>query len=148
MKRSLNFLITILVIIILAYLFAPDPGEYRRKLKVVRGIEAAEAYRAAVAEYWQRTGRLPEAGELEKEGIMVKSNTDQDVVEAIRPGEDGPGTVSIYYSEAVVSDRAPERSDYRIVLSPEIGDGGLSWTCRGTLPAGSLPRVCRQVSGF
>jgi len=146
MNRSLNFLIIILVIIILAYLFAPETDNYRLKLKVVRGIQAAEAHRAAVSEFWERTGRLPEADELEKEKIMIKTSPDRDVVDAIRLGEDEPGTVTIHYKETGMPETLSEEGNIRIVLAPELINGKLVWTCRGTLPSDSMPRVCRPSS--
>lgn len=147
MNRSLNFLITILVIIILAYVFAPETDNYRQKLKVVRGIQAAEAHRAAVSEFWERTGRLPRADELGKEKILIKTSPDQEVVEAIRVGEDEPGTVTIYYKKADLPETPTAQDGNRVVLIPDITNGQLTWTCRGTLPSESLPRVCRPFSG-
>lgn len=147
MNRSLNFLITILVIIILAYVFAPETDNYRQKLKVVRGIQAAEAHRAAVSEFWERTGRLPRADELGKEKILIETSPDQEVVEAIRVGEDEPGTVTIHYKKVDLPETPTAQDGNRVVLIPEITNGQLTWTCWGTLASESLPRVCRPFSG-
>ena len=97
MKRQLNFLFIILLVIIFAYLLAPDK-EYTDRIWVLKGISVAAPYRAAVNEYWQKKQELPDTGDLELEKIRVRVDLEKTAVDYITVGRDGPGSVTVHYS--------------------------------------------------
>lgn len=143
MKRQLNFLIVILVVIIIAWLLRPS-DEMTHRLWIVKGITLTEPYRAAVMEYWQNTQQLPESiDDFNLEKILVKVDFGKTAVDSITIGEEGPGTVTVHYSSASSENAPPAIHNTRIVLTPVIMDDGFIWGCRGTMPKELIPIPCQ-----
>jgi hypothetical protein len=144
MKKQLNFLFIILFIIIFAYLLSPDK-EYTDRIWVLKGVALAAPYRAAVNEYWQKKQALPGIDDLELEKILVQVNLDLTAVEFIAVGEDGPGTVTVHYSTKDKNSAPAIINNTKIILTPHLSAGKLSWSCKGTMPDIMIPQACSKL---
>lgn len=142
MKKILNFLFIILIIVVFAYLLSPD-REYTSKLWVLKGISLAQPYRAAVIEYVQKTGVLPGPDDIEREKIFVRVDLENTAVKIITIGEENPGAVTIYYSTAGLDSAPSEINNHKIILSPSLTGNKLTWSCKGTMPADFIPVLCK-----
>lgn len=142
MKKTLNFLFIMLFIIVIAYLFSPDK-EYKNKLWTLKGISLAQPYKAAVIEYVQKTNALPGAGDLEHEKIHVQVDLNSSPVKTITVGENGPGTVTVHYSTAGIESAPAELDNSTIILTPDLTENKLMWSCRGEMPSAFIPRNCK-----
>ena len=143
MKKQLNFLFVILIIIVLAYLLRPS-DELTHRLWVVKGITLTAPYRAAIMEYWQNTQQLPESmDDLTLGKILVKVDFEKTAVESIVIGNDGPGTITVYFSATTSENAPPAINNTKIVLTPVLMDEGFVWSCQGTMPQELLPAPCR-----
>lgn len=143
MKKQLNFLFVILIIIVLAYLLRPS-DELTHRLWVVKGITLTGPYRAAIKEYWQNTQQLPESmDDLAREKILVKVEFAKTAVESIMVGENGPGTITVYFSTDNTENAPTAINKTKITLTPSLMDEGFTWNCKGTMPPELLPVPCK-----
>lgn len=143
MKRGLNLVIILGLILFVCFAFLPSKLDYTDRAKVLHGLSFAVAYKEAVGKYWKDKGVLPAAEEWNKDGIKVAVELGKSIVESIHVGQDGPGTISIFYTNAKDKSVPDELAGTKIVLTPKIRDKQLVWGCKGTLPAQYLPVPCR-----
>lgn len=144
MIRQLNFLFIILVVIVFAYLLAPDK-EYTNRIWVQKGISVTAPYRAAVEEYWRKKQVLPGTGDLELEKILVRADIEKTAVDSITVGKNGPGSITVHYSVKNHKSVPEELNNTEIILVPVPTVDKLVWACKGTMPDSMIPQVCKKM---
>lgn len=144
MTRLFNFLFVILVVIVFAYLLAPDK-EYTNRIWVQKGISVTAPYRAAVEEYWRKKQVLPGTGDLELEKILVRADIEKTAVDSITVGKNGPGSITVHYSIKDHKSVPEELNNTEIILVPVPTADKLVWTCKGTMPESMIPQVCKKM---
>ncbi|HEY5702189.1 MAG TPA: pilin [Gammaproteobacteria bacterium] len=142
MKKQLNFMFFILVIVILAWLFSPSKTT-RDKIWVLKGISLAQPHKAAIAEYYERNQRFPGADDLEEDRIFVNVEYSRTAVDSIDVGKKGPGVITITYSTDKV-EGAPEALDNKhVFLSPFIIENRIEWSCDTDMVLEITPVACQ-----
>lgn len=142
MKKQLRFFFILLFFLLFAYILRPS-SDYMEKLMVVKGISLAAEYKKAVGEYLAEYKELPTGEDWQGISPEVRVNLDESAVEKITVGDDGPGTVTIYYSADKLADAPPAINNTRIILTPQVFSGKITWTCRGTMPEEYRPNACQ-----
>lgn len=141
MKKQLRFFFLLLFFLLFAYLLRPS-SDHLDKLYVVKGITLAADYKKSVAEYLADNNGLPTSDDWQETGGSVDVDLSDSAVDRITVGDDGPGTVTIYYSASRLAAAPPAIDNTRIVLTPQVMGGEITWTCSGTMPEEFLPTAC------
>ena len=143
MKKGLNYIIIIGLLFFIGFTLFPAKLDYTDRTKVIQGLSMGAKYKEAVGEYWKDKGALPGAEEWAKYDKKIVIESGKSLVDSIHIGEDGPGTISIYYTNTRDQGAPADIAGTRIVLTPEVKDRKLVWSCKGTLPSQYLPVPCR-----
>jgi hypothetical protein len=143
MKKGLNLLIIIGLILFVSFALFPSKIDYTDKAKVLQGLSLAVSYKKAVGEYWKDKGKLPNSEDWNKIGNKVAVDFGKSLVESIHVGQDGPGTITVYYTNAKDKAAPADLTGKKIILTPEAQDNQLIWSCKGTIPTQYLPVRCR-----
>jgi type IV pilus assembly protein PilA len=143
MKKGLNLLIIIGLILFISFALFPSKIDYTDQAKVLQGLSLAASYKEAVGEFWKDKGELPNGDDWNRNGNKVAVDLGKSLVESIHVGQDGPGTISVYYTNAKDQAAPADITGKKIVLTPEVQDNQLVWSCKGTIPAQYLPARCR-----
>lgn len=142
MKKQLRFFFFLLFVVLFAYLLRPS-SEHLDKLYVVRGVSLATDYKKAVSNYLLDNKTLPGREDWETMAGSVHVDLAESAVDRITVGDDGPGTVTIYYDSSRLADAPPAINNTRVVLTPQVFGDSITWTCRGTMPQEYLPNACQ-----
>ena len=142
MKKQLRFFFILLFFLLFAYILRPS-SDYMEKLFVVKGISLAADYKKAVSDYLADHRELPTGEDWIEMSPAVQVNLDESAVDRITVGDDGPGTVTIYYSTDKLADAPPAINNTRIILTPQVFSGKITWTCKGTMPEEYRPNACQ-----
>jgi type IV pilus assembly protein PilA len=143
MKKGLNLLIIIGLILFVSFALFPSKIDYTDQAKVLQGLSLAISYKKAVGEYWKDKGELPNGEDWSKIENKVTVDLDKSLVESIHVGQDGPGTIAVYYTSGKDQAAPAGITGKKIVLTPKVQDNQLVWSCKGTIPAQLLPVRCR-----
>lgn len=111
--------------------------------KVLQGLSMAIKYKMAIKEYWQEKGELPEAEEWQKAGKKFNVDISKSLVKDIVIGADGPGVISVYFTNKKTVKLGKDIDGRKVMLIPEAKDKRLVWTCKGTLQQEYLPDKCK-----
>jgi len=144
MNKSL--IVLILAVIVLSWNFvftSSEKIELTDQAKVLQGLSHALKYKLAVLEYWKEQGELPDAETWEKEGKKIEVDTSKSLVKNIEVGVDGPGAISVFFTNKEIIRVEKNIEGTRIVLTPEVKDERLVWTCKGTIEKEYLPAKCQ-----
>ena len=143
MKKGLNLLIIIGLILFVSFALVPSKIDYTDQAKILQGLSLAVSYRKAVGEYWKEKGELPNGDDWSRNGNKVAVDLGKSLVESIHVGQDGPGTITVYYTNAKDQAAPADIAGKKIILIPEVQDNQLVWSCKGTMPEQYLPVRCR-----
>jgi len=143
MKKGLNLIVIIGLVLFVSFALLPSKIDYTDQAKVLQGLSRAVVYKKAVREYWKDKGELPNADDWNRNGNKVVVDLGKSLVESIHVGQDGPGTISVYYTTAKDTIVPADITGKKIVLIPEVRNDQLIWSCKGTIPAQYLPARCR-----
>ncbi len=106
----------------------------------------AFSYKTAVREYWQEKALFPNADDWAKMENKPVVDISKSLVESIHVGEEGPGVITVYFTNKPSIEMQTDISDTRILLKPNIEDGRLKWSCEGTVASGIMPKKCLALS--
>jgi len=140
---KLIVLIIIALILIWKFVLSPSQLDFSNRTKVLHGISLTADHKKAVNEYWKEKGSLPDAKGWQEAGIKVTVDFGKSLVQSINVGEDGPGTISVYYTNSRNPDIPATVNGKRIILTPTMQGDKLDWNCKGTIPVDLLPAPCR-----
>lgn len=142
MKKQLRFFFVLLFVLLFAYLLRPS-SEHLDKLYVVKGITLATEHKKAVSNYLLDNKTLPTDKDWEAMADRVRVNLAESAVDRITVGDNGPGTVTIYYDSSKLAGAPLAINNTRVVLTPQVFGDSITWTCSGTVPEDYLPNACR-----
>ena len=111
--------------------------------KVLQGLSLVIKYKIAIKEYWKATGSLPDAEAWQKSGKKIEVDLSKSLVKNIEVGTDGPGVISVYFTNKDTIKVEKEIDGEKVVLIPEVKAERLVWTCMGTLEKEYLPTKCQ-----
>ena len=143
MKKGLNLLIIIGLILFVSFALIPSKIDYTDQAKVLQGLSHAAVYKKTVEEYWKDKGELPSGDDWNSNENKVAVDFSKSLVDSIHVGQDGPGTITVYYTNAKDEAAPADITGKKIILTPEAQDNQLIWSCKGTIPAQYLPVRCK-----
>ena len=143
MNKRLIALIIIALILIWKFAISPSKLGFTDRVKTLQALNFAAEHKKIVTEYWKKTGALPTAEDWGEEGTNIVVDFQQSLVGSIQVGIDGPGTVTIYYTNARDNSISPDINGKKIILTPTSQGQELNWSCKGNLPLELLPKPCR-----
>lgn len=142
MNKTLIFLILVIVVLCWKVVFTDSKVEYTDPAKILQGITMAFSYKTAVREYWQEEGKFPGADDWAGLEDKPQADISKSLVESIAVAEEGPGVITLYFTNKPGIEMQADISDTRILLIPNIEDGKLKWRCEGTVPTEIMPGKC------
>ncbi len=143
---SKTLIILILGVIVLSWNFvftSSEKIELTDQAKVLQGLSHAIKYKRAVLDYWKEKGVLPDAETWKKEGKKIEVDTSKSLVKNIEVGIDGPGAISVFFTNKEIKKVEKDIEGTSIVLTPEVKGERLVWTCKGTIDKEYLPAKCQ-----
>ncbi len=111
-------------------------------MKVLQGAAMAFTYKTSVKDYWQEHDALPTADDWDKKIEKPVVDISKSLVKSIQIGEEGPGVISIYFTNKPGFNIQTDISGKRLLLIPLVNDRKLEWKCKGTVPADLMPKKC------
>lgn len=136
----------ILAVIVLSWNFVftdTKKIELTDSAKVLQGLSMAIKYKIAIKEYWKNTGSLPDAEAWQKSGTKIKVDLSRSLVEKIEVAVDGPGVISVYFTNKQTRRVEKDIDGTKVMLIPEPKGDRLAWACKGTLEKDYLPAKCQ-----
>lgn len=119
---------------ILAAIAVPAYQDYTMRAKISAGMSAAARVKAAVAEQYVTTGRFPD----EAAALVLGQYDTGEYVRSITV-EPNTGVIVIDYDEDAINGGG------RVYWQPTLtDDGGVIWSCSGTVADQYLPSACRD----
>ena len=147
MKKTLAVLTIAILVLGWNFMFSPDKKiELTDQAKVLQGLAQAIKYKLAVNQYWEKTGKLPDAEAWQKLSDKPWVDMSQSLVTAIRVAEQGPGTITVYFSNKDVINVAADINGQTITLKPYIINQRIDWSCQGDMNRELMPDACSSVS--
>ncbi len=136
----------ILAVIVLSWNFVFTDSkkiELTDSAKVLQGLSMALKYKTAIKEYWKETGILPDAETWKKSGKKIEVDISKSLVKDIEVGTDGPGVISVYFTNKETIRVEKIIDGTKVMLIPEPKGERLAWACKGTLEKEYLPAKCQ-----
>jgi Pilin (bacterial filament) len=144
MNKTLIILILAVIVLSWNFVFTDSKKvELTDPTKVLQGLSMAIKYKIAVKEYWREKESLPEAEEWQKTGKKVEVDIGKSLVKSIEVGADGPGVISVYFTNKETINVEKDIEGTKILLIPEAKGKRLAWTCKGTIDKEYLPAKCQ-----
>jgi len=143
MNRPLIILIIIALALFWKFVLNPSKLEFADRVKTLQALTYTAEYKEAVAEYWKNNGTFPTAEEWNNTSNEIIIDFQKSLVESIKVGVDGPGVVSVFYTNARDNSIPPIINGKKIILTPISQGEQLDWSCKGNLPLEFLPKPCR-----
>jgi hypothetical protein len=140
---KLIVLIIIALILFWKFVLSPSKLDFSNRTKVLHGVSLAVDHKKAVNKYWKEKGSLPDAKGWQEAGMKVTVDLGNSLVQSINVGEDGPGTISVIYTNSRNLDIPATVNGKKMILTPTIQGDKLVWSCKGTIPVDLLPAPCR-----
>ena len=133
----IELMIVVAIIGILAAIAIPAYQDYTIRAQVSEGLSLSGAAKAAVTEYYQDRGTLPNTNTLA--GLPASNTIAGDYVSDVAVGANGVITVTYSGAEA----HALISGD-TITLTPNTTAGSVNWVCDSTTIADNhVPAACR-----
>ncbi len=143
MNRRLFVLIIIALALFWKFVLNPSKLEFTDRVKTLQALNYTTQHKEAVAEYWKNEGTFPTAEEWKNTNKEIIVDFQKSLVDSIKVGVDGPGVISIFYTNARDNSISPIINGKKIILTPTSQGEQLSWSCKGDLPLEFLPKPCR-----
>jgi pilin len=140
-----TLIILILAVIVLSWNFvftSSKKVELTDSAKVLQGLSRAIQYKRAVLDYWKVNGVLPDTEAWEKGDRKIEVDISKSLVKNIEVGVDGPGAISVFFTNKETIKIEKDIEGTKIVLTPEVKGERLMWTCKGTIDKEYLPAKC------
>lgn len=140
-----TLIILILAVIVLSWNFvftSSKKVELTDSAKVLQGLSRAIQYKRAVLDYWKVNGVLPDTEAWEKKDRKIEVDISKSLVKNIEVGVDGPGAISVFFTNKETIKIEKDIEGTKIVLTPEVKGERLMWTCKGTIDKEYLPAKC------
>ena len=143
MSKSLVILVLAVIVLSWNFIFTSDKKvDLTDSAKVLQGLSMAIPYKLAVLDYWKTHKVLPDADAWQKQGKQPKVDISKSLVSHIDVGVDGPGAISVFFTNKDNISVAKDINGEKIVLNPAAGGERLSWSCTGTIDKEYLPNKC------
>ena len=144
MNKTLIVLILAVIILSWNFIFSDSKKlDLTDPAKVLQGLSTAIKYKIAVKDYWKEKGVLPGAEEWQKSGKKIEIDFTKSLVKNIEVGADGPGAITVYFTNKQNVSIATDINGTKIVLTPEIKGDKLDWLCSGTMAKDLMPTACQ-----
>lgn len=143
MSKTLIVLLIAAVFLIWKFVLFPEKLDFTDKVKVLQGLTLAKSHKQAVLKYWQEYNTFPTKQQWQESGPEMNVNLGNSIVSKIIVGEEFPGSISVYYSNARAPGLSAGISGKFLTLKPYLYDGKVDWSCKGNVAEEFLPRVCR-----
>lgn len=141
-----TLIILILAVIVLSWNFVFNSSkkvDLTDAARVLQGLSQAISYKTAVREYWQQKKEFPTAEIWQKEGKKLNVDTSKSLVKSIEVGAEGPGMITVTFTNKETIKVASDIDDKKITLKPSVKGDRLTWSCSGTLTRELLPQKCQ-----
>ena len=86
---------------------------------------------------------MPTREDWDPGSLVLAKKLEKSLVESIIVGEEASGSISVYFTSSKDTKAPAGIEGKKIVLTPSVQDGVVSWTCKGTLTEELLPGPCR-----
>ncbi len=144
MNKTLVILILAVIVLSWNFVFTSSSKiELTDQAKVLQGLSRAIQYKRAVLDYWKEKGFLPDAETWREKGKKVKVDISKSLVKNIEVGIDGPGVISVFFTNKEIIKVEKDIDGTKIVLTPEAKGKKLVWSCKGTIYKEYLPAKCQ-----
>ena len=143
MKKWLFALVVLALFLVWKFALSPSKLDFTDRVKILQGINFAADHKTAVAEYWKENGTLPTHEEWENRENKIVKDFQNSLVKSIEVGIDGPGVITIIYTNARDKKIPPVINNKKLYLSPVLTGEVIDWSCKGNLPPDFLPKPCR-----
>ena len=100
MSKTLVGLIILGVFLLWKFVLFPEKLDFTDRVKVLQGLNFAAPYKMAIAEYGQKNGQFPGAAQWQELKEAVSVDLEGSIIGNIAVAASGPGTITIYYSNA------------------------------------------------
>lgn len=141
-----TLIILILAVIVLSWNFvftSSKKVDLTDQAKVLQGLSLALKHKRAVLDYWKENKTLPDAEAWNKDGKEIEIDASKSLVKSIDIGIDGPGTISVFFTNKEMTRVEKDIDGKKIVLTPEAKGERLIWSCKGTIDKEYLPSKCQ-----
>ncbi len=147
MNKTLIVLILAVIVLSWNFVFTDSKKlELTDSAKVLQGLSKALKYKIAIKEYWKATDSLPNAEAWKKSGKKIEVDLSKSLVKNIEVGVDGPGVITVYFTNKEIIKVEKEINDTKVMLMPEAKGERLVWACKGDIDVDYLPKKCQYVN--
>ena len=143
MKKWFFALAILAVFLVWKFALSPSKLEFTDRVKILQGINFAADHKAAIAEYWKKNGTFPTHEEWDKREDKIVTDFQKSLIQSIEVGTEGPGVITIIYTNARDKNISSVINGKKLFLTPEIKGETIDWSCKGNLPSDYLPKPCR-----
>jgi pilin len=144
MVKTLVILILAVVVLSWNFVFTDSKQvEYTDPAKVLQSLSKAIKYKNAVYAFWKEKNVLPDLEIWNKEGKQVDVDISQSLVNSINVGEDGPGVITVYFTNKETIPLEKDIEGKKIILVPKVNGERLIWSCKGTMYQEYMPKKCQ-----
>lgn len=143
MNRRLVVLILFSLVLVWNFVLFPSKIELTDRTRVLQGVSLAKPYKEAIVAYWQSKAQFPAREDWDPGSLVSAEKLEKSLVESIIVGEEASGSISVYFTSSKDPKAPAGIEGKKIVLTPSVQDGVVSWTCKGTLTEELLPVPCR-----
>lgn len=144
MNKTLIVLILAVIILSWNFIFTDSKKlDLTDPARVLQGLSIAIKYKIAIKDYWKEKGVLPSAEEWQKSSKKIEIDFTKSLVKNIDVGVDGPGAITVYFTNKQNVSIATDINGTKIVLKPEIKGDKLDWLCNGTMTKDLMPKACQ-----
>ena len=144
MNKTLVILILAIIVLSWNFIFTDQKKiGLTDSAKVLQALSMAIKYKIAIKEYWQETGILADAEEWQMKGKNIEVDLSRSLVKNIEVGTDGPGVISVYFTNKEAIKVEKDIDGTKVMLIPEAKDKRLIWACKGTMRKEYLPTKCQ-----
>jgi len=144
MNKTLIILILAVIVLSWNFIFSDTKKiELTDSAKVLQGLSMTLKYKIAIKEYWKSTGSLPDAEAWGNSERKIEVDLSKSLVKKIEVGTDGPGVISVYFTNKDIIKVEKEIDGTKVMLIPEAKGERLAWGCEGTLTKEYMPAKCQ-----
>ncbi len=144
MNKTLVILILAVIVLSWNFVFTSSKKiELTDQAKVLQGLSQSIQHKRAVIKYWKEKKSLPNAETWLKEGKKIEVDISKSLVKSIEVGVDGPGAVTVYFTNKETITLEKDIDGTNIILIPEVKGERLVWSCKGTMVKEYLPTKCQ-----
>ena len=143
MKKWLFALVVLALVLIWKFALSPSKLEFTDRVKILQGINFAADHKSAIEEYWKNNGTFPGRDEWDKREDKIVIDFQGSLVKSIEVGVEGPGVITISYTNTRDQNISPVINGKNLFLVPEIKGEAIHWSCKGNLPPDFMPKPCR-----